>query len=356
MLDKVLDLYTDYLISQNKHATSTGLSEIVDGEISHDKITRFLNSNNFGSRELWQYVKQTVKKHQSKDNVLTLDDSIEEKPNTDENEIICWHYSHAKGTHVKGINILSCTISNEQITLPVGYEIVRKDKEYYDEEEQKYKRRASISKNERFRELITNAIKNGIIFKYILADNWFCAKDNINYIHHDLNKKFILGLKSNRLISLNNIDRKNKRYTKIKELQKSDGDIKKVWLKDVNFPILLCKKVFINENGRKGELYLISNDLDLNSRELYKVYQKRWRIEEYHKSIKQNTSLAKSPTKVEKSQRNHIFCSLVAFCKLEMLKVKTNLNHFAIKYKLILKANLTSLQELRNIASQYHTA
>ncbi|MBM3208641.1 MAG: transposase, partial [Chlamydiae bacterium] len=33
--------------------------------------------------------------------------------------------------------------------------------------------------------------------------------------------------------------------------------------------------------------------------QIYDVYKKRWRIEEYHKSIKQNASLEKSPTKVE---------------------------------------------------------
>ena len=38
----MLDIYTDYLICQNKHATATGLSDMVDGEFSHDKVTRFL--------------------------------------------------------------------------------------------------------------------------------------------------------------------------------------------------------------------------------------------------------------------------------------------------------------------------
>ena len=38
---KILDLYTDYLISQNKYATSTGLSSLLEGSISHDKITSF---------------------------------------------------------------------------------------------------------------------------------------------------------------------------------------------------------------------------------------------------------------------------------------------------------------------------
>ncbi|MDN3508423.1 MAG: hypothetical protein P0S93_00055 [Candidatus Neptunochlamydia sp.] len=36
--------------------------------------------------------------------VLIIDDTIEEKTYTDENEIICWHFSHAKGRCIKGIN------------------------------------------------------------------------------------------------------------------------------------------------------------------------------------------------------------------------------------------------------------
>ncbi len=80
---------------------------------------------------------------------------------------------------------------------------------------------------------------------------------------------------------------------------------------------------------------------------LYEVYQKRWRIEEFHKSIKQNASLAKSPTRTVRTQSNHVFASIIAYCKLEMLKVKTKLNHFALKYKLILRANQIALKELQ---------
>ena len=48
----MLDLYSDYLISQNKLATATGLSDLMSGEISHDKVTRLLNGSNFGSKDL----------------------------------------------------------------------------------------------------------------------------------------------------------------------------------------------------------------------------------------------------------------------------------------------------------------
>jgi len=45
MMDKkLLGLYSDYLLSQNNYATARGLSGVLDGEISHDKITRFLKA------------------------------------------------------------------------------------------------------------------------------------------------------------------------------------------------------------------------------------------------------------------------------------------------------------------------
>ncbi|MBS4167169.1 MULTISPECIES: hypothetical protein [unclassified Neochlamydia] len=72
------EIYTDYLISQNQQATATGLSNLLDGQISHEKITRFLNHNLRGLKELWQYVKKQVH-HLEQDigGVLIIDDTIE---------------------------------------------------------------------------------------------------------------------------------------------------------------------------------------------------------------------------------------------------------------------------------------
>ncbi len=49
----MLDIYTDYLIFQNKHATATGLSDMLEGDITYDKVTRFFRLNEFGSKSLW---------------------------------------------------------------------------------------------------------------------------------------------------------------------------------------------------------------------------------------------------------------------------------------------------------------
>ena len=157
---ELLDIYSAYLICQNKYSTSTGLSDILDGDLSHDQISRFLNNNDFNSKDLWSYIKPTLRKHEeSSGGVLILDDTIEEKPYTDINDIICWHYSHGKGDHVKGINLLSCLARYGDTTFPIGYEIVNKDIKYCDVETKKEKQKASITKNEHFRNIIAQAHK-----------------------------------------------------------------------------------------------------------------------------------------------------------------------------------------------------
>ena len=346
-MDKLLDLYSDYLIAQNKSATAIGLSEILHGQVSHDKITKFLNSKDFFSKELWAYIKPEVRKiEQNVGGVLILDDTIEEKAYTDENEIICWHYSHAKGRHVKGVNLLSCLVRYGDIAFPIAYGAVTKDVSFCDVATRKVKRESSISKNQMFRSIISQAIANQLLFEYILADNWFGAKKNMEFIQYEIKKKFIIGIKANRLIAFSLEARKRGQYQNLNTLSLKDGEKIIVYLKDISFPVALIKKIFRNEDGSIGTLYLVTNDLESSSDRIYEIYQKRWRIEEYHKSIKQNASLEKSPTKVVRSQKNHIFASIIAYCKLECLKINTSLNHFGMKYMLLMKANRAAFLEL----------
>ena len=211
----------------------------------------------------------------------------------------------------------------------------------------KQRRKSSVTKNELFLGLIKQAVKNKVLFEFLLADNWFGSKANMAYIHNDLHKSFIIGIKSNRTLALSENDAKSGRYTKVRDLDLEEDVAHTVYLKGVDFTVRLLKKVFKNENGSTGVLYLVSNDMTSSAERLYEVYQKRWRIDEFHKSIKQNASLAKSPTKIVKTQSNHIYASFIAFCKLELLKLKTKLNHFAMKYKLIVKANQIAMKELK---------
>lgn len=90
-MKQMLDIYPDYLLASFSYTTATGLSRLMNGEISHDQVTRFLSSEMKTSKDLWHLVKPYQRKIQSSNGVLIIDDSIQEKPYTDENDIICRH-------------------------------------------------------------------------------------------------------------------------------------------------------------------------------------------------------------------------------------------------------------------------
>ena len=118
------------MIAQSGLATATGLSALLEGDLSHDQITRFLNKNEFSSKDLWQHVEPTVMQHAKSNGALILDDAIEEKPYTDLNMVVQKCFSHAKYRCIKGINILSCLVRYDDLALPIGFEIVHKDINY----------------------------------------------------------------------------------------------------------------------------------------------------------------------------------------------------------------------------------
>lgn len=177
-----LDLYTDYLLSAFGKTTATGLSALVDGQVSHDQVTRFLSGEEYTSKELWQEVKATVRKVERDDAVLVFDDTIQEKPYTDENEVMCWHYDHSKGRAVQGFNLLNCLYHVGDISIPVTFELVRKPVEYCDLKTHKRKRVGLVTKNELMRSMADVCVKNKLKFRFILFDILFSPKENMCHI------------------------------------------------------------------------------------------------------------------------------------------------------------------------------
>lgn len=345
---EIFDLYTDYVISSSGSRTATGLSDLTDGEVSHDKITRYLSKEEYTSKTLWKKVKSIVRKVEQEDGLLIFDDTIEEKPYTDENEIVCWHFDHAQNRSVKGINILSALVRYGDVALPVAYELVRKTETFEDPKTGKMKRRADRSKNEMFREMIDVCVQNQMQFRYVLADSWFSSKENMEHIRNR-KKHFLVAIKSNRTVALSREEKWRGEFKRVSELSLKKGDATLVFMKGLDFGVLLVKQVFTNKDGSTGILYLVCSDTSLDSSPIIDLYKKRWRIEEYHKSIKSNMGLEKSPTRTVRTQNNHIFSCLCAFVKLEWLSMKKHLNHFALKYQLIFKANQIALAEVRKM-------
>src|SRR6266498_1096800 len=354
MDDQLLDLYTDYLISSFGLVTATGLATLLGESISHDKITRFLASKPCTSADLWKIVKPFVRQIQQDDGVMIVDDSIAEKPFTDENDIICWHYDHAHDRVVKGINFVSCLYHAQDVALPIGFALVAKTEYYVDAKTGKEKRRSPISKNEIYQTLLRQAVQNRIPFRYVLNDVWYSSADNMKFVKHTLKKDFIMPLKANRKVARSLDDKLQGRFVRVDALGLEPHTRLEIYVEGVDFAVFLLKQVYAancraNEDGSTGVQYLITSDATLTCDAMTTIYEQRWNVEPYHKSLKQNAVLEKSPTHTVCTQTNHLFAALCAYIKLEMLKVSKTLNHFALKAKLYVRALESAYSALREL-------
>lgn len=341
------DLYTDYLMISTSLCTATGLSDLTGGTISHDKITRLLNSDGFNSREVWQRVKPFIREIESSQGCLSIDDSIQGKPYTDESALICWHFDHTKGKSVKGVNFISANYCYESGSLPVAVDFVRKPIKVTDKKTGQAKRKSEKTKNQIYRELLQIAMDNGINFGYVLNDIWFSSSENMRFVKDHVKANFVMAIKGNRKVALSHQDKFEGKYIKIEALEPELFSIREVWFEQVDFPVLLTRQVFKNEDGSQGILYLVSSDLGLTYEQITAIYQKRWKVEEYHKSVKSNACFAKSPTKVENSQLGHFYASILAYVKYEVLKFRHGSNHFALKTTLYMAALKAAFEQLK---------
>jgi len=347
MNKEYLELYTDYLLSTFGYATATGLSQMRNGQVSHDQIRRFLAGEEYTSKDLWLEVKGTVRKVEREDAVLIFDDTVQEKPYTDENEVMCWHYDHSKGRAVQGFNLLNCLYHVEDISIPVAFELIKKPAEYCDLKTRKRKRASLVTKNELMRDILQVCVQNKLLFRFVLFDTWFASKENMFYIKETLKKDFICALKSNRLAAVSEEDYQANRFIPIEELPWQEETIFTAWLKGVPFPVRLVRQVFTNKDGSTGILYLACSDTTVTRGLILTTYQKRWPVEVFHKSLKQNAALGKSPVRRVVTQNNHVFAVLYATFKLECLKMKRHLSHFGLRAHLYLKAIRVAFDELQ---------
>jgi len=320
-----------------------------------------LAQNILDQKEYWQLIKKPIRQIEKPSGLISIDDTIEEKPHSDENEYISWHYDHTTGRSTKGINIVTFTYVNTDfvptVKMPTAFEVVKKDSLQTKtiKKDGKFITRttpcASVSKNELVRQRLHCLVyQNHVQFGYTAFDSWFSSAENICFIVKELKKHVVCAIKDNRKVCFD-FKESNKKQT---WQQVSEADIElnkayKVRLKDVPFDVLLVKQVYQNLDGCVGVQYLICTDTDLNAEQIAELYKQRWSSEDLHKSLKQNTALEKMPAKTQNAQVNHIFASMIAQVKLDCLKIATRKNHYQLKRGVLIHALKTAWVEITKL-------
>ncbi len=132
-------------------------------------------------------------------------------------------------------------------------------------------------------------------------------------------------------------------------MELKDKESMRGYVRGYDKEVILTCRVFTNRDGSTGRLYVVCSDTSLSGDHIATIYQKRWKVEEYHKSFKSNAALAKSPTKRATTQISHLVMSMIAVFKLECLKIKRHMNHFALRAKILIKAKFSAMAELEKL-------
>jgi len=343
-MSNLFGIYQDFLISSTGKIEVTKIAKVLGKGFCHDRFTKqlLLNEDLDDDIKLWKNIKPFLRDYENESNgCLIIDDMLMHKPSSKVNGTIAWHYDHVSQKMQKGILMLNFNYTDDTgISIPLGYEIITKTEDVWSKEHNKFIKKSMFTKNEIMRDkLMILVTSNQVKCKYVLFDKWFASVENLVFINDTLKKKFVCPIKSNRKIAITKEDKDKGNYVNISNVDIEACSSRLIYLEGYNDPINLIKQVVKNgDDGKSVYLYLITNDITLNFQEVLNIYKKRWKIEEYHKSLKQNLKIEHSPTKVETSQRNHIHLCVCAFIKLEKLRLNYNLNHFALKEKIYIEA------------------
>jgi putative transposase len=300
--------YIQFLLgSQRSVSALEGEKVHPSEELSHDSITRLLQRGEDTAEELWEEAYEYVIGQKG---VLIVDDSTLDKPYSKSIEPVCWHWSGKHHEVVKGINVVSLLWSDGDNHIPCDFGVFEKDIK---------------TKNQIFLELILKARARGVVPEYVLFDSWYSSSENLRIIGKDCGWLFLTRLKSNRLVRFS----ENNKYISISDL--SEGE-HQVWLK--NFGYI---KMFVVIQDNKTS-YWATNNLAMDELTRLKYSDAGWKIEEYHRGIKQFCGVEKCHHRSLVAQTTHIGLALRAFLRLERYSFRTGISWMNAKLDIVRSA------------------
>lgn len=182
--------------------------------------------------------------------------------------------------------------------------------------------------------MLQNLVYQKLIpFDTVLMDTWYAVNNLMLYID-SLDKVYYCPLKTNRLVD----DTFGKeKYKNIESLSWSEDDLEcgKI-IKIKAFPAEKKVKLFRVTISTDRTDYVVTNDLSLCSTEVtQKACKIRWKIEQFHREIKQLTGIESCQCRKARLQRNHIACAMLVWLRLKNLAYLTCLTVYQIKHNLL---------------------
>jgi hypothetical protein len=312
--------YCQFLLSSQINYTLTYLGEHTVA-FSHDSMNRLLRGEKFSPALLWENTKGEI--IQDENGYIAFDDTVLDKQYSREIEVVLRQYSgNAKDT-ILGIGVVTCIYVNP--TLNQFWAI---DHRIY------LPKTDGKTKHDHVRDMLEDIVnKKQLTFKTVLMDCWYSKKPLLLYIE-SLGKIYYCPIACSRLTDESG---GIEEYKRVDELQWSERDLAQGKLVKLHkFPKTHKVKLFrvtVSENRTE---YVITNNLsESDISQVRKECGVRWKIEEFHREIKQLTGIAKCQCRKEIIQRNHIVCALLVWNRLKNLAYQLKLTIYQLKKRLL---------------------
>jgi hypothetical protein len=298
--------YCQFLLTSPLNYTQTYLADHVQG-LSHDRINRALQKVDVSPQDLWNSIQETLVL--SPNGYLLFDDTVVDKNRSEKIEGVRKQYSGNAHGVIKGIGIVTCVYVNPQTSqfLAVDYRI------YNPDEDQK-------SKLDHVGEMLQIA-QTRLSFKTVLMDSWYATQALMKQID-EMEKIYYTVVKKNRLVDET---QGVQAYQKIQDLTWSEEELKLgKRVKLHHFPAQHKVQLFrVTALPNKVE-FVVTNDLTQNSGEdTRKTCGIRWKIEEFHRELKQLTGIESCQCRKAILQKNHIGCAMLVWARLKNLAYQT---------------------------------
>jgi hypothetical protein len=305
--------FIDFLLATPTQATATEAQRTQPASAdpaAHDAYTRLLHRLEPDSEALWAEVRPDVRRTTG---VLVLDDTVLDKPYARKMDLV---YHLWSGTHhrvVKGIGLLTLPWTDGDRHLPTDYRIYDKSND-------------QKTKNDHFGDLVRAAQARGFAPECVLFDGWYSSLENLKRLRA-AGWHWLTRLKANRRV---NPDRTGLRAVGECVIA-ATGTV--VHLEGYG----LIKVFRIEAKDGTADHWATSN-LRMDELGRLRLAEASWRIEEYHRGLKQVTNVDRCQCRKAVAQRGHVGLALRAFVVVERWCFRTGVNWLSAKWQIVREA------------------
>ncbi len=318
--------YCQFLIGSQVNYTLTNLAEHLQSW-SHDTINRYLRGKVLPPRLLWENAREVMDFDEAA--YVVFDDTVLDKRFGPRIEMSQRQWSGNEHRVINGIGLVSCLYVH-----PQSGRCWVLDYRLYDPE------REGKTKLDHVAEMLASLRARQIPFGTVLMDSWYATKDlmlaiSSNSSSNNSNSKiFYCPLKSDRMVDDSGGARP---YRHVSDLQWSAAELQSGKLIKVRgFPKDYKVKLFRVEVSSRRTEYVVTNDKTQDSTSgAQQACAFRWKIEEYHREIKQLTGIEQCQCRKARIQRNHIACALLVWTRLKEVAHQRQTTIYQVKHGLL---------------------